>query len=300
MLLLLVMTIAELLTDCSRNLSTVPASMSSTQQRWLVQAVNEGLAEFVAGLPDHRRTEVKVERLAATVTKDITVTASSRTIAFAPSWADQSAYLGRTVVVGNDSSRYNRLQALNTLMVHHEGATGSTTLEVRSDAIQLGYLEDAVEGQVMLLWETGSQMLEYGIPDWSDETKALKFEIGTPERWWVESLNGLTGGGTPLYILRLWPQPDAVYSVRFQRRLWPTAITTAMLASTTELPVLPAEEATVVAFCEENLKGSQLWLGSASKEDATLRYQRARSLHLEKTNARKHTFPAKIRTKKGY
>jgi hypothetical protein len=302
MLLLLAMTIAQLLTDCSRNLSTVPANMDTTQQRWLVQAVNKGLAEFVLDLPEHRRGESKTERIAAAVTKTITVTATQQGITFDPVWSspDQMPYWGRTAVVGNDAARYNRLQGLNSLMRHHEGASGTTTLEIRHDAVQCGYFEDAVEGDVTLLWETGSTILRHGIPQWMEANDALAFQIGRPERWWVESLNGLSNGAAPLFLIRLWPQPDAVYSLHFQRRLWPTAITTAMLASTTELPITAAEEGDLVAYCEKPLIGSQLWLGSASKEDAVMRYNDAKGLRTALSNNRPHTQPGQVRTKRGY
>jgi hypothetical protein len=302
MLLLLAMTIAQLLTDSSRNLSTVPASMDTTQQRWLVQAVNKGLAEFVRDLPDHRRTEPKVERIAAAVTKTITASAASQDITFDPAWssADQMPYWGRTAVVGNNSSRYNRLQGLNSLMRHHEGASGTTTLEIRHDAVQCGYWEDAVDGEVTLMWETGSTILLHGPPPWLDPSEAFTFREGRPERWWTEPLNGLSNGSTPLFLIRLWPQPDAVYSLRFDRRLWPTAITTAMLSSTTELPITAAEEGDLIAYCEKSLIGSQLWLGSASKEDAVNRYNDSKTQRTAQSNRRPHTQPGEVRTKRGY
>jgi hypothetical protein len=300
--LLLLMTIAQLLTDCSRNLSALPASMSTTQQRQLVQAVNAGLAEWVQDLPDHRRVEPKVERIAMPVSKNITAAATSQGVTFDPSWAsaDQSPYWGRTAVVGNDSGRYNRLQGLNSLLRHHEGASGSTTLEIRHDAVQLGYWEDAVEGEVTLMWDTGSAMLTHGIPPGMNDNDIFALRTGRPEYWWIDPLMGLTNGASPLYVLRLWPQPDAVYSLHFHRRLWPTAITTAMVASTTELPITAAEEMAVVAFCEHKLVGSQLWLGSASPDTANTQYSIAKALHGSKSNSRPMTQRAKYRTKRGY
>lgn len=302
MLLLLAMTIAQLLTDCSRNLSQVPSSMDTTQLRWLVQSVNKGLTEFVVDLPEHRRNEPKVERIAAPVTKTVSVTAASQAITFDPVWAsaDQMPYWGRTAVVGNDAARYNRLQGFNTLMRHHEGVTGTTTLEIRHDAVACGYWQDAVDGEITLLWETGSTTLLHGPPPWLDASEAYTFQTGRPERWWTESLNGLSNGATPLFLIRLWPQPDAVYSLRFEQRLWPTAITTAMVSSTTELPITAAEEGDLVAYCEKALIGSQLWLGSASKEDAVARYNDSKGQRTAQSNRRPHTQPGRVRTKRGF
>jgi hypothetical protein len=300
MLLLLLMTIAQLFTQMSQNLSKVPADMNALQQAALVRAANAGLAEFVDLLPDLRKTEPKTERLGAAESKTITATAASKTIAFDPAWSEQANFLGRTVVVGNDSSRYNRLHALNTLLFAHEGTTGSTTLEVRADAILLGSLEDAVDGEVSLVWETGAKELLHGRPDHQRPEEVLSLEVGEPERWWIEPLNGITGGATPLYLLRLWPQPDAVYSLLYTRRLWPSALTTALLASTTELPVLPREEQALVAMCERGMIGTALWIGSADQTIALQNYQHGVGQLAARSTNRGHSQRAKIYTKRGY
>lgn len=300
MLLLLVMTIAQLFTQMSQNLSKVPGDMDALQQAALVRSANAGLAEFVDLLPDMRRTESRSERLSAAESKTITATAQSKTIAFSSSWSEQASFLGRTVVVANDSSRYNRLHALNTLLFAHEGTTGSTTLEVRADAVLLGSLEDAVDGEVTLVWETGAKELLHGRPEYQGPEDVLRLQIGEPERWWIEPLNGITGGATPLYLLRVWPQPDAVYSLLYTRRLWPSALTTALLASTTELPVLPREEQALVAMCERGMIGTALWIGSADQAIALQNYQHGVGQLALRSNNRGHGQRAKIRTKRGY
>ncbi len=300
MLLLLAMTIAQLFTQMSQNLSKVPGDMDALQQAALVRSANAGLAEFVDLLPDMRRTESRSERLSAAESKTITATAQSKTIAFSSSWSEQASFLGRTVVVANDSSRYNRLHALNTLLFAHEGTTGSTTLEVRADAVLLGSLEDAVDGEVTLVWETGAKELLHGRPEYQGPEDVLRLQIGEPERWWIEPLNGITGGATPLYLLRVWPQPDAVYSLLYTRRLWPSALTTALLASTTELPVLPREEQALVAMCERGMIGTALWIGSADQAIALQNYQHGVGQLALRSNNRGHGQRAKIRTKRGY
>ena len=300
MLLLVAMTIAQLFTQMSQNLSKVPADMDALQQAALVRSANAGLAEFVDLLPDMRRTESRSERLSAAESKAITATARSKAITLSASWDEQASFLGRTVVVGNDSSRYNRLHALNTLLFAHEGTTGSTTLEVRADAVLLGSLEDAVDGEVTLVWETGAKELLHGRPEYQGPEDVLRLQIGEPERWWIEPLNGITGGATPLYLLRVWPQPDAVYSLLFTRRLWPLALTTALLASTTELPVLPREEQALVAMCERGMIGTALWIGSADQAIALQNYQHGVGQLALRSNNRGHGQRAKIRTKRGY
>jgi hypothetical protein len=304
MLLLLLMTIAQLFTQMSQNLSKVPSAMSALQQAALVRAANAGLAEFVDLLPDLRKTEAKTERLGAAQSKTIGATAASK--GFTVAWDEQANFLGRTVVVGNDSSRYNRLQALNTLLFAHEGATGSTTLEVRADAILLGSLEDAVDGEVTLVWETGAKELLHGRPEHQRPEDVLALEVGEPERWWIEPLNGITGGATPLYLLRLWPQPDAVYSLLYTRRLWPSALTVTagdyatLFASTTELPVLPREEQALVAMCERGMIGTALWIGSADQVIALQNYQHGVGQLASRSTNRGHSQRAKIYTKRGY
>ena len=304
MLLLLAMTIAQLFTQMSQNLSKVPADMDALQQSALVRSANAGLAEFVDLLPDMRRTESRSERLGAAESKPITATAQLKTIAFDPAWSEQASFLGRTVVVGNDSSRYNRLQALNTLLFAHEGATGSTTLEVRADAVLLGSLEDAVDGEVTLVWETGAKELLHGRPDYLRPEDVLSLQIGEPERWWIEPLNGITGGATPLYLLRLWPQPDAVYSLLYTRRLWPSSLTVGMIENeedgAIDLPVLPREEQALVAMCERGMIGTALWIGSADQAIALQNYQHGVGQLALRSNNRGHGQRAKYRTKRGY
>lgn len=299
-MLLLAMTIAQLFTQMSQNLSKVPADMDALQQAALVRAANAGLGEFVDLLPDLRKVEPKSERLGAAESKTITATAASKTIAFDPTWSQQTSFLGRTVVVGNDSARYNRLVAANTLLMSHEGSSGTTTLEVRADAVLLGGLEDAVDGEVTLMGATDGSTLRFEPPNPARLEEVMQLTIGKPERWWIESLNGITGGASPVYLLRVFPQPDAVYSLVFNRRLFPSALTTAMLASTTELPVQPREEQALVAMCERGMVGTALWIGSADQATALLHYQHGVSQLASRSNNRGHGKRAKIRTKRGY
>lgn len=301
MLLLLVMTITQLFAQMSQNLSKVPADMDALQQAQLVRAGNAGLAEFVDLLPDLRKIEAKSERLGAAESKTITATAVSKEITFNPNWSAQASFLGRTVVVGNDSGRYNRLAALNTLLLSHEGATANTTLEVRADAVLLGGLEDAVDGEVTVIGAASqSETLRFGRPDYVRPDETLALRTGKPERWWIESLNGITGGAAPLYLLRVWPQPDAVYSLIYNRRLWPTALTVDLLESEIDLPVLPREEQALVAMCERGMIGSALWLGSADQVIATQNYTHATGQMAGHANNRGHSKRGKIRTKRGY
>jgi len=299
MLLVLAMTITELFAATSRNLSTVPASMSDVQQQILVQSVNAGLAEFVEFLPAHRRAEPRVERLALPVTKNITVTAGSKDFTVG-TWADQSDFVGRTVLVGSDATFYNRLAAVNTLLHPYEGGgSGSTTLEVKSDAVLIGSLQE-IDGDVLLSWQSASSVLRFGIPAHMHADDVLRNEAGLPTHWWVEPLSGITGGATPQFVLRVWPQPDAVYHLKFNLRLWPTAFTTSDLAATTVLPVLQREELDLVALCERGLIGSQLWLGSADKDEARTRYAEA-ATRLDRAKPKPgHTQATLCRTKKGF
>ena len=133
-----------------------------------------------------------------------------------------------------------------------------------------------------------------------DEAATMRLLEGVPQYLWIESLNGITGGATPLYVLRLFPQPDAVYSLLYRRKLWPTAITWAMVASTTEIPVLPHEELHLVHLCQEALFSHPLWLGSSDKDDVRAAVARSRSWLMGQTPNQGHTQPALCRTKKGF
>lgn len=319
MYLLLLMTIAQLLAAAAENLSKPTtgsgAITDSNHQNHLVRAVNGGLAEFVQMLPDKRRTEMKTARLPAALSKVATLTQGSTALNFA-SWSagEQSAYLGRTVVVAGDDG-YNRLAAASTLLLPWEGAsTASASLSIRSDAVVLGGLEDCIEGDVILSMPHGQEILTYGRPpeffytsagrtatrNEGDEAGTMRLLEGVPQHWWVETLNGISGGATPLYVLRVFPQPDAVYSLLFRRKLWPTAVTWGLVASTLEIPVLPHEEVHLVNLCQESLFTHPLWVGNADKDQIREAVARSRGWLAGQTPNQGHTQPALCRTKKGF
>jgi hypothetical protein len=303
LLLLLVMTIAQLLAAAAENLSKAPGSISeSTHQNHLVRAVNGGLAAFVESLPDKRRTEAETSRLPAALSKVAAITQGSTALTFDPAWTagNQSAYLGRTVVVAG-ASGYNQLAAASTLLLPWEGSmNAAASISIRSDAVVLGGLEDCIDGEVILAMSDRTVHLKHGLPPEDDAASVMRLLEGVPQYWWIEPLNGITGGATPLYVLRVYPQPDAVYSLLYRRKLWPTAITWAMVASTTEIPVLPHEEVHLVNLCQESLFSHPLWLGSADKDQVREAVNRSRAwLDGQKPNTG-HTQPAMCRTKKGF
>lgn len=303
MLLLLVMTIAQLLAAAAENLSKTPSAMSeTTHQNHLVRSVNGGLAAFVESLPDKRRTESETSRLAAALSKVATITQGSTAVTFDPAWSasDQSAYLGRTVVVSG-SSGYNRLAAASALLLPWEGATdAAASISIRSDAVVVGGLEDCIDGEVILALSDRTVHLKHGLPPEDDAASVLRLLEGVPQYWWIEPLNGITGGATPLYVLRVYPQPDAVYALVYRRKLWPSAITYAMVASTTEIPVLPHEEVHLVNLCQEALFSHPLWLGSADKDQVREAVNRSRAWLSGQMPNQGHTQPAMCRTKKGF
>ncbi len=301
MLLILAMTIAELFTQMSQNLNTVPAAMVDKEKSRLVRAANAGLADFVEALPGIRRRERKTVRLEERLSKNITTTLDSKTIAFDPTWAGQSAHLAKTVAISTDPGRYNRLQALNTLLYAYQGPTGAATMTLSSDAVLLGGLEDVIDGEVMLSWGTGNKTLMHGRPeDWQRDSREYEYSCGQPQRWWVEGLNGISGGAAPQYALRVWPQPEAAYDLAFERRLWPAALTTTMIDSTTELPCLQREEWVLVSLCQYGILSSPLWQGTANKDDAEKDYIRANAWLDKLKGQRADTQRGKLQSKAGY
>lgn len=304
MFILLAMTIAQLLAAAAENLAKTPTAMTeTTHKNHLVRATNGGLAEFVQALPDTRRTEARVERLAAALAKVSSVTLGSTTLTFDPAWdsAEQADYFGRSLVVSGETGGYNQLVAANTLLMPWEGATNAAaSISIRSDVVLLGGLEDCIEGEVVLVKSDRRQTLTFGRPPAEDGADVMRLLEGVPQYWWVEPLNGISAGASPLYVLRVFPQPDAVYSLHFRRRLWPTAIDTTMFSSTTEIPVLPHEEVHLVNLCQEALFSHPLWLGSAAKDQVREAVARARAWINGMTPNRGNTQPSRVRTKKGY
>lgn len=303
MLLLLAMTIAHFLAAAAENLSLAPADMSVTaHQNHLVRAANASLAAFLEKRPDLRRSESRTVRLAAALSKTATVAVGDTAITFDPAWAAlaQADYLGRSVVIGGLTDRYNQLSAASTLLLPWEGSAGSQTLSIRSDAVTLGSLEDSVEGDVVLSLQDRQKVLTFGRPPLEDSADVMRFFEAIPEHWWIEPLSGVSGGDAPLYVLRVFPQPDQVCSLTFKRRLWPAVITTAMLESTTVIPVLAHEEQHLINLAQEVLFTHPLWLGSADKEEVAKAVQRSRDWLDGQTSNRGSSQPAKCGTKKGF
>ena len=300
-LLLLAMTIAELFTQTAQNLNTAPAAMSAKEQSRLVRAANAGLGDFVEALPGIRRRETATPTLGLPVTKNITATQGSTEIVFSPTWAGQTDFLGRTVALDADPGRYNRLQAENTLLANFQGTTGAAVMTLYSDAVLLGGQGNLVDGDVILSWGTGNKQLIHGKPEgWQRENREYAYQTGEPQRWWVDGLDGMSGGSNPLYVLRVWPQPVSMYDLIYQRRLWPEALTVDLLDSTDELPCLPREEWVLVSLCQYGIVNSPLWQGTANKDDAENDYKRAAAWLEDKKGQRGTTQRGKLKTKNGY
>jgi hypothetical protein len=295
------MTIAQMFTRMTRPLSKkVPASMTSEEQQWLVDALNLALIQFTDKLPDIRKVETRTARLVAPVTKSITATAESATIAFAAPWAEVVANLGRTVIVGSDAARFNRLASATTLQHAHEGASGSTTLQVLSDAVLIGQNEDGLDGEVFLQDGDDMQMLTHGLPKGLWENDVMRVQLGRPTHWWIEPLNGISAGATPVFLIRLWPQPGTLYQLRYSERLWPSAVTTSSIASTTELPLKVQEESLFLSLAIRGLTACPLWQGTANKDDAQQDYDRSMSILAGGQSNQGHTQSGLCRTKKGF
>ena len=310
------MTIAQMFVRMTRHLSQkVPSSMSDENKQWLVDAANLALTQFTQKLPPTRRREPRVEYLAAAVTKNITATQNSQTIAFDTPWADVGDHLGRTVVVGGDSARYNRLQSATSLLHFYEGPTGATTLEVHSDAFLVGQYEDGIEGELILQDGSYATPLTPGMPagiamryanrmigvtGGDAEANARYFTRGRPTHWWIEPLNGISGGSDPKFLVRLWPQPDKAYQVSFGMKLWPTALTSADISSTTVLPLTVAEESIFLSLCFLGLFGCPLWIGTNNKDDVQQEAARAFGLLGDEDSDKGSNQPSYVRTKPGY
>ena len=309
------MTVAQLFTRLTRPLNNkVPSTYDAEGQQFLVDAANLGLKQFTRSLPARRLQEPRSERLVAPVTQTITATQTSKTITFDTPWADVGLNLGRTCIVGGDSAAYNRLQTATSLMNAYEGATGSTSLEVMSDAVMLDQNYE-ISGDVILVDGADTFPMTFGMPGGSypghwrnisgvtggDAEAAQRILVrARPTNWWVEPLNGLTGLATPSFLLRLWPQPDKLYQINFKLRLWPTALTVADIASTVVLPIQVDEEAQFLNLCYPALFPCTLWQGTANKDDYQTAANKAAADLLGDQQNRGSQQPGLVSTKRGF
>lgn len=295
------MTTLQLAQRLTRNLThhdirTMPAD----EMQRIIDAMNTGLGEYVEMLPDLRRAEPRTMTLPAPLGKTVTVTENSPAIAFSPAFAEQSAYFGCTVTVSGDSERYNRLSALNTLQGPQRGPTGSSTLTLYGDALQLTGFDDAVSGDVVLLDGARRVDLVFGKPPiWLAQQPAM-VELGRPRYWWTEPFNGMRGLHEPLFLIRVWPVPVADYDLIFRVRLFPEAVSFADMDTPRQMPVPAAEESHLVNLCMPGMFSSPLWNAEVKKNDCLADYARAKGAMEVKLSRRGNTERGKFGTRRGY
>lgn len=269
------MTTLQLAQRLTRNLThTDVKTLVPEQQQLVVDAINTGLAEYVELLPEIRRAEPRLASLLSPASYSLTCTNGSPTVAF-DDFPQQQAHLGKTVQVGSDSGRYQRLVALNTLLGNHNGPTGATSLTVYSDSVQFGRYDDSISGKLVLQEGNTRHNMISGRPlEWfSLQPSAL--ELGLPRYWWMEALSGMTGLDSPLFVLRVWPVPATAYDLLYSLRLFPQAVTMVDLVTPRTLPVLPIEEAHLVNICMPGMLTSKLWSGDVDKKAVREDYNRA-------------------------
>lgn len=309
------MTAAQLFTRLTRPLNNkVPSSYDAEGKQYLVDAANLGLNQFTRALPSMRLQEPRSERLVAPVTKTITATQGVPDIVFDPDWAEVGENLGRSVVVGGESASYNRLQGITSLLNAYEGATGTTTLEVLSDAVMIGQSYE-ISGDVIVVDGADTFPMTYGgvagsYPGfWRNASgvrggvaEAVQRQIirARPTNWWIEPFNGITGQDSPSFLLRLWPMPDRVYKINFNLRLWPTALAVADISSSAVLPIQTNEEATFLALCYPALFTCPLWQGTANKDDYEAAAGRAAAALNGDEQNRGNQQPILVRTPRGF
>lgn len=272
------MTTIQLAQRLTRVLSiTDLRTLPPEQQQLIVDAINSGIAEFVELLPEIRRAEPRHALLQPPTTQGVTCTNGSTALTF-DSFPTQAAALGSTVTVGSDNGRYQRLVALNTLAGVHNGPTGETTMTVYSDVVQFDRYADAVEtlnGELTLQEGNTRHRLLPGRPQEWYGLQPMALELGLPRYWWMESLNGMTGLDSPLYVLRVWPLPVATFDVIYSLRLFPQVVSFVDLLTARALPVTPIEETHLVNICMPGMFTSTLWNPKVDKNDVRADYARA-------------------------
>lgn len=309
------MTSAQLFTRLTRPLNGKdPTAFSDEDKQYLVDAANLGLNQFTRALPSLRLQEPRSERLGLSETHGADVVKGSAGITWNPAWTQAGSYLGRSCVVAGDTNGYNRLQTTTSLQNTYEGATGTTTIEVLSDAVMIGQSFE-LAGDVIIMDGASTFALTYGMPNsvypgrWRNafgvlggDAEAAQRTIirARPTNWWVETLNGITGNADPMFLLRLWPQPDKVYHINFNLRLWPTALKASDIGGTYVLPIQPNEEASFLNLCYPALFTCTRWLGTANKDDYQTAADRTLSALLGDERNRGHQQFSIIKTKAGY
>jgi hypothetical protein len=106
-----------------------------------------------------------------------------------------------------------------------------------------------VEGDVMLVTNErdSGKKLNYR-PDRA--TQYFDALSGAPREWWLEPIAPLEEADSRKFVLRVWPLPDAAYTLRIPVGLFPTAFTIEDFFLTRSLSFAPLESSLFTAMAK--------------------------------------------------
>jgi hypothetical protein len=229
-----------------RDLSDVPLNVAQE----LLDALNLTLAEWLQMLPADRRIVAYGATMRAPLVQMVNIVNGAKGFVYVSSggaypaggYASEEDALGSTLQIDGMASR-NQLQSAGTLLMPYLGPTSTNQrMTIYGDAVHLPAETWVVEGDVTLATAGGEPFrgLTYNPQRWKFRNdQAL---IAEPREWWMDSLAPLQEEDSRRFVLRVWPLPDRLYSIRLPICVFPIAFTMEDLFEARSLPLNSMEQ----------------------------------------------------------
>jgi hypothetical protein len=249
----------------------------------LVDAINFGLGEFLAALPDDRLSHKQSWKLRAPIVQPINIVAGATGFSYqtgtpypAGGYITENEAIGHSCVVEGDP-QLNRLANNGTLLSPFNGTTGNQNLTLYGDAANLGQNDQRFLSEIHLVDTSGSLKLLR----WIDPNVGLflshPVSFGEPVYYYLTSHRGHATAETPLWHLRVWPLPVLEYSVQADIRSFPDSLTFDDLFVSRSLPLTVAEESLLIALIAPGLRFSKMLAPHIKADDLMAEAGRART-----------------------
>lgn len=268
------MTTLELATHLARRLKggALPA-LSAGAAMDLVEAVNVGLQECYEQLPSwQRRTELSLS-LVAPVTVSVGVTNGSATLS---SGTFSAAQIGRSIVLAGDAN-WNKVATTTTLLDVYQGTTGTVAGTVYGDAVFNSLANLDGFATPLRFADTREELIPHNVRRLEPYRGG---EVGKPRYYWTEPA-GASLGNSPAAYLRVYPAPDAAYSLRVDAEFRPSLITFTTLHQGATIPLADQFlHSALIPLCEACLLRSPEWANDAKANLVLGAAERARDMLL--------------------
>lgn len=229
-----------------------PTDLPANAALDVLDAMNSGLQTVYANLPGIYRRTTLSHTFLPPVEVEIGFAAQFDRVLSSGQFDDAQACTVR--IPGQPD---NEVVDSTTLLDRYTGTDLSVTATVYRDAAPVEDVIERITGAVRLFGESGQCILTRD--ERIRERRRDDCPPGQPRHYYIDPV-GASQGGSPEFFLRVWPLPDAVYTVRMEAELGPKRMTFYHLSQAVELPLADRwVEDLFLPVAEARLTRSHLW-----------------------------------------